>query len=228
MAAIQILSPFQGGSFAAALQGASRCSSTEIIDSSKFGKPATDVRQCNLRIGYISLDCNLPPSASDIDYGTVGLRRIPRRRRAAALQGASRCSSTEIIDSSKFGKPATDVRQCNLRIGYISLDCNLPPSACNVGFDTVSLRRIPWRVALVSRVSGLSDLRFQPHSLRALNPQTGKPFPAVPLSATANGAFYSANCLQSPQLVNFSTDGGSPKATYYGNTYGALYSIGME
>jgi subtilase family serine protease len=75
--------------------------------------------------------------------------------------------------------------------------------------------------ALVSRVGGLSDLRFQPHSLRAMNPQTGKPFPAVPLSATANGAFYSANCLQSPELVNFSTDGSSPKATYYGNTYGA-------
>lgn len=77
---------------------------------------------------------------------------------------------------------------------------------------------------LVSRVGGLSDYRFQPHVLRPANPQTGQPIPAVPLSVAANGAFYSPYCLQSPQAVNFSTDGGTPKASYFGNTYGAPLS----
>jgi subtilase family serine protease len=75
--------------------------------------------------------------------------------------------------------------------------------------------------ALVSRVGGLSDYQLQPHVMRPINPQSGKPFDAVPLSAVPNGAFFSPNCLEAPQLVNFSTDGSRPKATYFGNTYGA-------
>lgn len=75
--------------------------------------------------------------------------------------------------------------------------------------------------AVVSRVGGLSDYRMQPHVLRPVNPATGKPLEALPLSASPNGAFYSPYCLQGTESGNFSTDGSSPKANYFGNAYGA-------
>lgn len=74
--------------------------------------------------------------------------------------------------------------------------------------------------ALVSRVGGLSDYRAQHQVIRRVNPQTGQAVPAVPLSATAYGASASSVCLQPPELVNFYTGGGGPRATYFGNTYG--------
>src|ERR1019366_3359889 len=77
---------------------------------------------------------------------------------------------------------------------------------------------------LVSRVGGLSDYGLQPHALRRVNPETGRPSPAVPLSATPNGAFFSPYCLESPQVVKLSTDGSSPTAVYFGNSYGAQLS----
>jgi subtilase family serine protease len=75
--------------------------------------------------------------------------------------------------------------------------------------------------ALVSRVGGLSDFHLQPHVVRHVNPTTGKPLAAVPLSAAPNGAFFSPSCLQGFESENFSTDGSSPKASYFGNAYGA-------
>jgi subtilase family serine protease len=76
---------------------------------------------------------------------------------------------------------------------------------------------------LVSRVGGLSDYRLQPHFERRVNPETGRPSPAAPLSATPAGAFYSPYCLEAPQTVNL-TNGSNLTATYYGNSYGAPLS----
>ena len=75
--------------------------------------------------------------------------------------------------------------------------------------------------ALVSRIGGLSDYALTPHVLRPVNPQTHKPFDAVPLTSAPDGAFFSPYCLGTPQLLNLSSDGSRPKATYFGNTYGA-------
>ena len=75
--------------------------------------------------------------------------------------------------------------------------------------------------SLVARVGGLSDAGFEPHAARATNPETGQPFAAAPLSAVPDGAFFSANCFRPPEVVNFSNDGELPKATYFGNRYGA-------
>lgn len=75
--------------------------------------------------------------------------------------------------------------------------------------------------ALVSRLGGLNDLGFKPHSLRPVNLTTGEPNEPTPLSAVPDGAFFSANCFRPPQTVNFSTDGSVPKATYFGNRYGS-------
>jgi subtilase family serine protease len=75
--------------------------------------------------------------------------------------------------------------------------------------------------ALVSHIGGLSTSRLQPHVARPVNPATGKPFQAAPLSAAPNGAFYSPYCLEGSEFANFSTDGSSPRASYFGNVYGA-------
>jgi subtilase family serine protease len=75
--------------------------------------------------------------------------------------------------------------------------------------------------AAVASVQGLTDRVFKPHSKRPIDPDTHKPFAAVPLAtATPNGAFFSGNCLRSPQSRSFTTNGGFPKATYKGNRYG--------
>lgn len=75
--------------------------------------------------------------------------------------------------------------------------------------------------SLVARVGGLTNYGFKPHHVQAVNPDTGEPNPPVPLSVVPNGAFFSANCFRPPQIVNFSTDGSLPTATYFGNRYGA-------
>ena len=77
---------------------------------------------------------------------------------------------------------------------------------------------------LVSRIGGLSDYRMHAHAVRPLDPATGKPVPAVRMSAAPNGAFFSPYCLQGVDVEKFTTDGGSPKATYVGNAYGAPIS----
>ncbi len=75
--------------------------------------------------------------------------------------------------------------------------------------------------ALVSRVGGLSNFHMQPHIMRHVNPSTGKPFAAQAISAAPDGAIFSPYCLQGIATENFSTDGSTPKATYFGNVYGA-------
>jgi subtilase family serine protease len=75
---------------------------------------------------------------------------------------------------------------------------------------------------LVAAVQGLNDLEYRSHIRPAANPETGAAYPGVPLSsASADGLFFSANCLRPPQLVTFTTGGTFPTAAYFGNRYGA-------
>jgi len=81
--------------------------------------------------------------------------------------------------------------------------------------------------ALVSTVQGLSDLGYLPHVKPASDPGTGTPFAGVPLSAAnPDGLFFSAECLRPPELVTFTTGGGFPTASYFGNRYGADITSG--
>jgi hypothetical protein len=81
--------------------------------------------------------------------------------------------------------------------------------------------------ALVKAVTGLNDLTFEPHHKAPLDPDTGKPFPPVPLaSGVGNGLFFEANCFRKPQTVTFTTGGGYPTATYSGNRFGADITSG--
>jgi subtilase family serine protease len=76
--------------------------------------------------------------------------------------------------------------------------------------------------ALISTVQGLSDLSYRSHVSLAMNPETGTAYAGVPTSAAGpDGLFFSADCLRPPQLQTFTTGGGFPMATYFGNRYGA-------
>ena len=75
---------------------------------------------------------------------------------------------------------------------------------------------------LISAVQGLSDLSYRAHVSAAINPETGTSYGGVPLSAAGpDGIFFSAQCLRPPQFETFTTAGGFPLATYFGNRYGA-------
>jgi subtilase family serine protease len=75
---------------------------------------------------------------------------------------------------------------------------------------------------VVAAVQGLSDLGYRAHVAPATDLETGEPYPAVPLSSVGpDGIFFSADCLRPPELITFTTSGGTPSATYFGNRYGA-------
>jgi subtilase family serine protease len=81
--------------------------------------------------------------------------------------------------------------------------------------------------ALISAVQGLSDLSYRVHVSAAINPETGTAYAGVPLSAAGpDGLFFSAECLRPPQFQTFTTAGGFPLATYFGNRYGADITSG--
>jgi subtilase family serine protease len=76
--------------------------------------------------------------------------------------------------------------------------------------------------AVVASVRGLSDHRYLPNVRRPSDPETNVPYAGVsPSSRGPDGLFFSSDCLRPPQTVNFTTNGGLPKATYTGNRYGA-------
>jgi subtilase family serine protease len=79
---------------------------------------------------------------------------------------------------------------------------------------------------VVSAVQGLSDLKYQSHARRPIDPDTGKAVPMVPLSKLGMSKvgpaekFFNANCLRGTQFRTFKTNGGAPYATYSGARYG--------
>ena len=76
---------------------------------------------------------------------------------------------------------------------------------------------------LVSAVQGFTNKTYQPYAARRpVDPETGLPFPLVPLSeAGPNGVYFSRNCWRSPETDTFVTPGGGPAASYTGNRYGS-------
>ena len=75
---------------------------------------------------------------------------------------------------------------------------------------------------VVAAVTGLSDLKYRSYASPAVDWETGEPYAGLPLSAAgANGLRFSANCLRPPETQVFTTNGGTPTATYTGNRYGA-------
>lgn len=81
---------------------------------------------------------------------------------------------------------------------------------------------------LVAAVQGLNDLKYHSMVSRASDPETRTPYAGVsPSSVGPDGLFFSGECLRPPELVTFTTDGGFPAATYFGNRYGADITSGV-
>ena len=82
--------------------------------------------------------------------------------------------------------------------------------------------------AYVSAVQGLHPVAMQPHSVRPVDPQSGQPFPEVPLSAVAPNItsgpppslFYENQCYRGVETHTFTTGGAMPIGYYTGNRYG--------
>jgi len=75
---------------------------------------------------------------------------------------------------------------------------------------------------LVAAVQGLSDLDYRAHVKAASDPESGTPYAGVsPTAVGSDGLFFSGECLRPPQSITFTTAGGFPTATYFGNRYGA-------
>ncbi len=78
---------------------------------------------------------------------------------------------------------------------------------------------------LVYTVEGLTDTRYQNHVARQINPDTGKPFPAVKVSKRAKAQEaqqeYWDYCMRDTWNVTFgNSTNGNPYSTYTGTKYG--------
>ncbi len=75
--------------------------------------------------------------------------------------------------------------------------------------------------SVVAAIGGLSERHMHTYSVRALDPDTGHPFAPVPVASGPAGFFFSAQCFRAPEQQSFTTNGGLPSASYFGNRYGA-------
>jgi subtilase family serine protease len=82
--------------------------------------------------------------------------------------------------------------------------------------------------SVIAAISGLSDTKYQPNSVRPVDPKTGAAYAPVPLRSLArraagvNPAFSETHCFRGPQVQGFQTPGASlPIAVYLGNRYGS-------
>jgi subtilase family serine protease len=85
---------------------------------------------------------------------------------------------------------------------------------------------------LVYAVQGLADFKYKSHSMRPIDPETGKPFPGVPLSKAmplvktdSAVQYYNANCLGGPVPLTFKSTPGT-FAQYSGSRYGTNIANG--
>ncbi len=75
----------------------------------------------------------------------------------------------------------------------------------------------------VSSVAGIESHRVRPLAVRAIDPQTQKPFPPVPLSAHPSGfpAGSTTECLSAPATYTLQGSSALPVGTYSGTVYSA-------
>ncbi|MGA9527899.1 MAG: S53 family peptidase [Terriglobales bacterium] len=76
----------------------------------------------------------------------------------------------------------------------------------------------------VYAVQGLADIKYKNFAARAINPDTGKPFPMVPLAkkrAAGTTKYFNSDCLQPSKLLDLTTPGqpNGPYEIYSGAVY---------
>ena len=85
---------------------------------------------------------------------------------------------------------------------------------------------------LVYEVQGLTDIRYKNFAMRPIDPDTGKPFPAYPLTKEALAKpqtisqYFNPRCLHYTQTIHLKTPGGGPYEIYSGTRYGGNITAG--
>jgi subtilase family serine protease len=147
----------------------------------------------------------------------------PTAKEAAAVRDfltAHNLSVTSIDQNNHFvvaqGKVGDAQKAFNVQINRVMLNGvvhRMSTSEASVAGDVAPL---------VAAVQGLSDLDYRAHIAPASDPETHTPYTGVPVTAVGtDGLFFSADCLRPPEFITFTTSGGFPSATYFGNRYGA-------
>src|SRR5271157_2559891 len=89
--------------------------------------------------------------------------------------------------------------------------------------------------AFVGSVQGLHPVAMKPRSVRPVDPDTGQPFPAVPLPAAFSkpalagpppSLFFENQCYRGVETHTFTTGGTLPIGYYKGNRYGSPITSG--
>ncbi|HVP49946.1 MAG TPA: S53 family peptidase [Candidatus Bathyarchaeia archaeon] len=93
--------------------------------------------------------------------------------------------------------------------------------------------------AFIQSVQGIHPVAMKPRSVRPIDPETGLPFPEVPLSKISNAVapslssspqpslFYENQCYRGVESHSFTTSGNLPIGVYSGNRYGGPINGGQ-
>jgi subtilase family serine protease len=153
--------------------------------------------------------------ASDLARFAPGASEMQTVRRELSSQGLT---VTSVGSHNMFLKVSGSV--ANMQTAFHTQIKSLSIKGRAVRATTVE-PKLSAAAPLVSGVTGLSERRFNPYIKHQVDPDTGKAYPATPVSSSPNGLFFASNCFRGVQSHLFSTTGAAlPVASYAGNRYG--------
>ena len=155
-------------------------------------------------------------SAGDLARFAPGASEMQTVRRELSSQGLT---VTSVGSHNMFLKVSGSV--ANMQTAFHTQIKSLTIKGQVVRATTVE-PKLSTSAPLVSGVTGLSERRFTPYIKHQVDPDTGKAYPATPVSSSPSGLFFASNCFRGVQSHLFSTAGAAlPVASYAGNRYGS-------
>jgi subtilase family serine protease len=154
-------------------------------------------------------------SATDLARFAPGAAEMQAVRRELSSQGLT---VTSVGSHNMFLKVSGSV--ANMQTAFHTQIKSLTIKGRAVRATTVE-PKLSASASLVSGVTGLSERRLTPYLKHQVDPDSGKAYPATPVSSSPNGLFFASNCFRGVQSHLFSTTGAAlPVASYAGNRYG--------
>jgi subtilase family serine protease len=154
-------------------------------------------------------------SASDLARFAPTVSAMQTVRRELSSQGLT---VTSVGSHNMFLKVSGSV--ANMQTAFHTQIKSLSIKGQAVRATTVE-PKLAGAAPLVSAVSGLTERRFKPYIRHQVDPDSGKAYPATPVSSSPNGLFFASTCFRGVQSHLFSTPGAAlPVASYAGNRYG--------
>ena len=155
-------------------------------------------------------------SASDLARFAPGVSEVQTVRRELSSQGLT---VTSVGSHNMFLKVSGSA--ANMQTAFHTQIKSLSIKGRAVRATTAE-PKLSVAANLVAGVTGLSERRFRPYIMHQVDPDTGKAYPAIPVSSSPNGLFFASNCFRGVQSHLFNTPGAAlPVATYAGNRYGS-------